>query len=161
MGKQFLKNKPNHPPGVSAEYIASQKAKKEAEIGKSTIPGMPVQNETKKKKKKTKNKSSNALAEDMAAVKISEPASTSKTKNSNNPTKSQPPASSRQDATGASHLSDSMKRLKNLRKKYREIEVLEQKLKDGVIKNPDQEMIDKVSRKNEVREEIQFLESNQ
>lgn len=162
LGKQFLKNKPTHPPGVSAEYITAQKAKKEAQGVKATIPGMPIQTDSKKKKKKSKNKGSDTITEDLAKTTISEPEMPSRTKNAVNSTpKSQPVVSSRQDATGESHLSESMKRLKNLRKKLREIETLEQKIRDGVIKNPEKEMLEKVSRKSEIEEEIKLLESNQ
>ncbi|XP_043271150.1 partner of Y14 and mago [Venturia canescens] len=162
LGKQFLKNKPTHPPGVSAEYIAAQKAKKEGQSTKTTIPGMPAQVDSKKKKKKSKSKGNNTITEDLAKTTISESEATIRTKNSVNSTpKPQSVVSCRQDAMGASHLSESMKRLKNLRKKIREIETLEQKIRDGVIKNPEKEMLEKVSRKSEIQEEIKLLESNQ
>ena len=147
---------------MSAEYAAAQQAKREALAVKTTIPGMPAQNDaTKKKKKKNKNKGTNAITDELSKTTISEPAITNKSKNSVNAAKPQPPTSSRQDTSGSQHLTDSMKRLKNLRKKLREIEILEQKIKDGVIKNPEQEMRDKVSRKKEIQEEIRLLESNQ
>ena len=70
-------------------------------------------------------------------------------------------AGRRQDTTDAGHWTDQIKKLKNLRKKLREIEALEQKIKEGILKNPDQEMRDKVSRKRDIQNEIRVLESNQ
>ncbi|XP_011307653.1 partner of Y14 and mago [Fopius arisanus] len=164
LGKQFSKNKINYPVGMSPEYVAAHKAKVEAQQqGKSLIPGMVVVNEPKKKKKKSKSKNTNALAEELGKASLTdesstaEPSKTSKQNPKSGKSPATPPA--RQD--GASLLSDSMKRLKNLRKKLREIESLEGKIKSGEIKNPEKEMVDKVARKKEVLDEIKLLESNQ
>ncbi|XP_015117052.1 partner of Y14 and mago [Diachasma alloeum] len=158
LGKQFSKNKINYPVGMSAEYVAAHKAKVDAQHGKCPIPGMIVVNEPKKKKKKSKSKAVNSLAEDIAKTSITE-LEPSKSQQNAKPGKSQPAPPARQD--GASLLSDSMKRLKNLRKKLREIETLEGKIKSGEIKNPEKEMTDKVARKKDVLDEIKLLESNQ
>ncbi|CAD6234436.1 GSCOCG00001924001-RA-CDS [Cotesia congregata] len=171
LGKQFQKNKLSYPVGMSAEYVAEHKAKVEAEQ-KRTIPGMVIVAETKKKKKKSKNKSTNALAEDLAKTTISDVSNNVASKkthdtsvqkpvsNSNKTTtNSQPSNSTRIDTT--SLLSDSMKRLKNLRKKIREIEQLESKIKSGDLKNPEKEIVDKIAKKKDILDEIQLLESNQ
>lgn len=171
LGKQFSKNKPTHPPGMSAEFIAAHKAKVEAET-KKIIPGLVIVDEPKKKKKKNKTKTIDTLTNNLSATKISEPIVVESKKNqqvkyqsqksqqqNKKTTKIQPAPSSRQD--GESLLSDSMKRLKNLRKKLREIETLDNKIKSGDIKNPEKEMLDKVARKKEVQNEIEILESNQ
>ncbi|XP_063975099.1 partner of Y14 and mago isoform X2 [Diachasmimorpha longicaudata] len=152
LGKQFSKSKINYPVGMSAEYVAAHKAKADAQQGKCPIPGMVVVNEPKKKKKKSKSKTVNALADNIAkTVSITEP----------EPNKSQQNAKATKSQPSVSLLSDSMKRLKNLRKKLREIETLEGKIKSGEIKNPEKEMTDKVERKKDVVDEIKLLESNQ
>ncbi|KAK0178881.1 hypothetical protein PV327_007724 [Microctonus hyperodae] len=170
LGKQFQKNKLSYPVGMSAEYVAAHKAKVEAEQKRSTIPGLVIVNETKnKKKKKNKSKNVNSISEDLANVTISEASvdpsqavsskSTSKLVTVTKATKLPAVSSHRQDSN--SILSESMKRLKNLRKKIREIESLESKIKSGDIKNPEKEVLDKISRKKDILEDIKFLESNQ
>lgn len=54
---------------------------------------------------------------------------------------------------------DPVKRLKNLKKKLREIEALEEKIKTGTLKNPDKEQKEKISRKNEIIKEIEMLDT--
>lgn len=53
---------------------------------------------------------------------------------------------------------DPAKRLKNLKKRLREIEGLEVKIKNGEVKNLDKDQLDKVARKKEVVNEIKTLE---
>lgn len=55
--------------------------------------------------------------------------------------------------------SDPTKRLKNLKKKLREIELLEEKIKLGTLKNPDKEQKEKISKKIDIIKEINTLES--
>lgn len=54
---------------------------------------------------------------------------------------------------------DPAKRLKNLRKKIREIEILEMKLENGEIPNPEKDQIEKVKNKEQVISEIAKLEA--
>lgn len=162
-GKQFVKNKPSYPVGMSPEYVVAQKAKKE--VSKTNpIPGLVIQPETKKKKKKkSKSKGVNDLADDLAKTVINEKSSlvlkNEVTTNETSTTKNNTTLSS----TPGVQIStmDPLKRLKNLRKKIREIESLETKIKNKDIKNPDKEMLDKVARKTEIQEEIKVLEANQ
>lgn len=167
LGKQFSKNKPQYPPGMSAEFFAAHRAKVDAET-KKLIPGLVVTDEPKKKKKKNKTKTVQSLANDLAVTTISEPGDKPKNQTSNQKmqkiqskksTKAQATPPTRQDSQ--SHLSDSMKRLKNLRKKLREIELLESKIQNGDIKKPEKEILDKIDRKNDIKDEIKTLESNQ
>ena len=50
------------------------------------------------------------------------------------------------------------KRLRNLKKKLRNIEALEAKLSSGEIENPEPKQLEKVARKTEVMKEINALE---
>lgn len=56
---------------------------------------------------------------------------------------------------------DPLKKLKNLMKKISEIESLDEKIRRGEIKNPDEEMLGKVGREYEIQREIEILEANQ
>ena len=52
------------------------------------------------------------------------------------------------------------KKLKNLKKKLRQIEDLEDKIKSGELKNPEKEQLEKVAKKQEIIKEIGELEGN-
>jgi partner of Y14 and mago protein len=67
----------------------------------------------------------------------------------------------------AHQLSDTMnidptveisKKLKRLRKRLREIELLQEKIMSGEIKNPEKDQLEKVERRDEIYIEIQTLE---
>ncbi len=53
---------------------------------------------------------------------------------------------------------DLQKQVKKLRKKIREIEAIEEKLNSGDLKAPEQDQLDKVSRKSEILSNIESLE---
>ena len=55
---------------------------------------------------------------------------------------------------------DKLKKIRNLRKKLKEIENLDQKIKCGELVNPDPDQLKKVSRRNEVIEELRVLEDS-
>lgn len=69
------------------------------------------------------------------------------------PKQQQPAASQSQQET-----TDPTKKLRNLRKKLRDIEALEAKLDSGEVKNPEPEQLEKVARKAQVEAEIRALE---
>ncbi|XP_012523299.1 partner of Y14 and mago [Monomorium pharaonis] len=163
-GKQLVK-KPLYPVGASPEFIAEHKAKLEAK--NKMIPGMQAKTQegSKKKKKKNKSKVVEPVVEGLSKITISEPEfhkeipthtnkslSTTKQITTNNVTKDN-------SNTAQKTTTDPQKRLKNLRKKIREIEVLEDKIKTGALKNPDKEILDKVARKMEISKEIKRLEA--
>lgn len=54
---------------------------------------------------------------------------------------------------------DPAKRLKTLRRKVREIEILEAKLNNGEIENPEKDQLEKVKNKDQVLSEITRLEA--
>lgn len=62
------------------------------------------------------------------------------------------------DNAKADQATDPAKKLKNLRKKLREIESLEEKIKNKEIAKPEPEQLAKIKRKNELLMEIRQLE---
>jgi len=122
----------------------------------TTIPGLNV-NAAKPeipilsaKAKKKKNKSS-AKKSDAPVSAVTD--KLEKTTISDNKT--------RKDSGGQQPVStDPAKKLRNLKKKLRDIEELEKRLKDGELKDPVQEQLDKVARKKEVMQEIAELEKS-
>ncbi|XP_012282488.1 partner of Y14 and mago [Orussus abietinus] len=155
-GKQFIKNKPIYPPGMSVEYAEARKAEIEAQArakSANPIPGLVIQTESKKKKKKSKNKTVNAITDGLQKTRITEPVF-EKQKSASSAATS---VASSTTGTVTNTMVDPTKRLKNLNKKIREIETLEQKIKTGDIKNPEQEMLNKLSRKSEILLEIRRI----
>lgn len=53
---------------------------------------------------------------------------------------------------------DPVKKLKNLKKRLREVESLEEKLKNGQITKPEPEQLTKVKRKNDILMQIRQME---
>ncbi|CAK9819438.1 Partner of Y14 and mago [Anthophora quadrimaculata] len=170
-GKQ-IKNKPIYPIGASPEFIAEHKAKQEALLvtKAKTVPGAQVKTEVKKKKKKNKNKTTERITEELAKTTLLEAEQKKETllHNSKQPnTKSvlnnETPASKPNVLTQSesSAVLDPQKRIKNLKKKIREIETLEEKIKSGLLKNPEKEILDKLARKAEISKEIKRLETSQ
>ncbi|CAL7950730.1 unnamed protein product [Xylocopa violacea] len=169
-GKQ-IKNKPMYPVGASPEFIAEHKAKQEALLAakSKTVPGAQVKTEVKKKKKKNKNKTTERITEELAKTTLSEPEEKKESLSHNNKAQSNAKtASSNQTlppkpnvpTQSENSVSDPQKRLKNLRKKVREIETLEEKIKAGLLKNPEKEILDKLARKAEISREIRRLETS-
>ncbi|XP_050351365.1 partner of Y14 and mago [Nymphalis io] len=140
-GKQFkARQSTGLPVGLTPEIAAEVKKSKKGTI--QPIPGMIINVEKKKKKKKTQGVAE--VTEKLTRCEITEP------------TFSTPPP----PTTAIPTQSDPSKRLKNLKKKLREIEALEEKISLGSLKNPDTEQKEKISRKNEIMKEIEILEKS-
>lgn len=72
---------------------------------------------------------------------------------------SSPPPPSGSTGGSASGEDDVAKRIKKLRKKLREIELIETKLASGDLKKPDQDQLDKVGRKKQMLDQLKELEA--
>lgn len=152
--------------GFSPEFIAAHKAKVEAQAAKASgATGLIVQNDAAKKKKKKKNKNkgtnvSEKLSEALEKTTISEPVVCKPQKLPNNTVQSGKINKS-ENTEKESEIVDPAKRLKTLKKKIREIETLELKIKSGDIKNAEKEMRDKILKKASILKEIKQLEKSQ
>ena len=132
-------------------------------IGPPKIPGLPdsmVQNanpsanaETSKKSNKKKKKNNSNSSNVNTAVK---PYLDPDLDFDNHSSVSH---HSEQQPTSDQAVIDPAKKLRNLRKKLRDIETLEKKLADGAVANPEPEQLEKVARKPVMIEEIQALEA--
>ncbi|XP_013186945.2 partner of Y14 and mago [Amyelois transitella] len=141
-GKQFkARQTTGLPVGLTPEIVAESQRPKKSQSGViQPIPGMIINVEKKKKKKKT---GAEEAAEKLAKCEITEPVF--------NTPSSQPTATVQ---------SDPAKRLKNLRKKLRDIEALQEKIQTGSLKNPDKDQKEKISKKKEILREIELLEGH-
>lgn len=151
--------------GFSPEFIAAHKAKVEAQAAKAAgITSATVQNDAakKKKKKKNKNKAANVekLTEDLEKATIIEPV-VCKPQTITNNTVQSGKINKSENTEKEEQILDPTKRLKTLKKKIREIETLELKIKSGEIKNPEKEMKDKILKKSSILKEIKQLEKSQ
>uniref|UniRef100_A0A224YXC5 Partner of Y14 and mago n=1 Tax=Rhipicephalus zambeziensis TaxID=60191 RepID=A0A224YXC5_9ACAR len=139
-GKLWAKSQsgPKYPVGLSKAEIEEYEAKQAAQQ-------QPDAAKKKKKKKKGAAKSAEASASEVAVdqlaatlesqAKIEEPAQPS-----------------------SSACADPAKRLRNLRKKLRDIEQLKRRIESGELANPEPEQLEKVARQEEIEAQIEELE---
>nr|CAG4650660.1 EOG090X0KVN [Sida crystallina] len=169
-GKQWAKSQPSYPVGMSPLMIAAQEQLKQSQGSskddKPSIPGLPPSTAKPATKKKKKKSSQDGGVKDattkMAAFTIEEPVFSVPDKGVAKKTsapvlKSEAP---KQDSsvTTAAAATEPSKKLKNLKKKLRDTELLEEKIKSGELKNPDKDQLEKIKRKSEVVKEIKELE---
>jgi partner of Y14 and mago protein len=164
---------------LSPEIINAAKAKKEKAdrvASKSNpVPGLVIvstlEGKSSKKKKKKKNGTiENELIESLSKTQLSSESKTQNSKSksqSNSQHKTEAAKAKSQSKAAASNSgtqrptettvtlpTDPAKRIKNLRKRLREIESIEQKIAAGDQKL-EKEQLDKVARKKEVMSEIE------
>ncbi|KAI5631187.1 mago binding domain-containing protein [Phthorimaea operculella] len=145
-GKQFAaRQNTGLPVGLPPEFAAdAQKGKKNQGGMIQPIPGLLVNVDKKKKKKKT---AVEEAADKLGKCQITEP------------TFSSPSASSLSSNSGQpTTATDPNKKLKNLRKKLRDIELLEEKIKNGDLKTPDKDQKEKMAKKKDIIKEIEILQ---
>lgn len=126
-----------------------------------TIPGLntnpappPATSKSKKKKKGGGGaNSSNSTSSSMAALQAQLERSSLSSPACQDPIGTPARAPAQQPTA-----TDPSRKLRNLRKKLRDIEALEAKLASGEISTPEPEQLEKVSRKSDVMEEIAALE---
>lgn len=146
-GKQFAKNRSSLPPGLSRED-ADKIEQSQSTVQSRDIVGLSksAKKNAKKKEKKKQAQNSGAhvsvedLSENLSRTELNDTVAV-KDKKGNQPI-----------------ATDPVKRLKNLRKKLREIEALKLKIEAGELENPDKDQLEKISRQDQVEKEIEDLE---
>ncbi|CAL8367126.1 unnamed protein product [Lota lota] len=154
---KFFKSKPDLPPGMSpADAAPSNRPQSVPGSAASETTGL---SKTAKRnmKRKEKRKQQQPTDEDDAelesarsaveAVSLSEHPATG-------------PISTGPAADEPSAASEKVKKIKNLRKKLRQIEELQQKLDSGEIKEPSKDQLEKVGRAQALQEELEQLEED-
>uniref|UniRef100_A0A8C1TAQ6 PYM homolog 1, exon junction complex associated factor n=1 Tax=Cyprinus carpio TaxID=7962 RepID=A0A8C1TAQ6_CYPCA len=129
---KFFKSKPELPPGMSPEDETQSDA---AGLSKTAKRNM--------KRKEKRKQQSQSPQEDVKA-----------------PSAELEHMTLAADKKTASDPTEKAKKMKNLRKKLRQVEELQQKLDSGELKTPSKEQLDKLSRGQALRDELRLLEAD-
>lgn len=184
-GKLFAQ-KPSLPPGLPPEMAQKareerEKEQRKAESGRrppqNPVPGLLILHEDNKQQQRVKpanakpKKKAVELPDVLLEQKQKEEQKAAKQDQRNSKQQQQTQSSKQFDnvtkavqdlqlegASGGDGHSDLSKKLRKLRKKIREIEVIEERLRSTDGPRPDKDQIDKAKRKSEILKEIEELE---
>lgn len=153
---KFFKSKPGLPPGLNTSDPAPTNQQQQQKIpGSADNDAAGLSKSAKrnmKRKEKRKQQQQQPLppgAEDDADVQVASDALDSVS------IKDQSPAT---ETLEDSAVAEKSKKIKNLKKKLRQAEELQQKVDSGEIKHPTKEQLDKLARAPALRDELQQLE---
>ncbi|CAL1606463.1 unnamed protein product [Knipowitschia caucasica] len=139
---KFFKDKPDLPPGLSPNDSVQSKTQQKSDSDASGLSKSAKRNM--KRKEKRKQQQTGAEEEPVDSVSLAVDNMTI-TENASTP----------DDSSAAS---EKAKKIKNLKKKLRQVEDLQLKVDSGEIKQPSKEQLDKLTRAQALREEIEQLE---
>nr|B1WB17.1 RecName: Full=Partner of Y14 and mago; AltName: Full=PYM homolog 1 exon junction complex-associated factor; AltName: Full=Protein wibg homolog [Xenopus tropicalis]AAI61580.1 hypothetical protein LOC549028 [Xenopus tropicalis] len=149
---KFFKSKPSLPPGLSETDASTGKTQQPSKPDADTTLSKTAKRNMKRKEKRKQEKGEREQVEDarqdLERVNISE------TPVQKNLTSAHKNGSASSDNPAA----EKAKKIKNLRKKLRQVEELQQKIDSGEIKEPSKEQLEKLSRRKALEEEIEDLE---
>ena len=155
---QWLKSKPSLPPGMNPADVEASKPKTgDSTAGMSKAAKKNAKRREKKKQQADGEKTMNSVVNSMSEAKIS----------SNQADKSRLDISQSGDSKLIANQSDSVggggkteteKKLRNLRKKLKQIEDIEKRIKSGELAKPEKEQLEKVAKKEALISEIEDLE---
>ncbi|XP_069828390.1 partner of Y14 and mago [Dendropsophus ebraccatus] len=141
---KFFKSKPSLPPGLSQNEPPANKTQQSTKPETETTLSKTAKRNMKRKEKRKQEKGEREVVEEarqnMEKISISEPEVQKDKANTENA------------------AAEKAKKLKNLRKKLRQVEDLQQKIDSGEIKQASKEQLEKLSRRKALEEEIEDLE---
>ncbi|XP_051525414.1 partner of Y14 and mago B-like isoform X1 [Myxocyprinus asiaticus] len=160
---KFFKSKPDLPPGMNPDDAALARQQQQVSGGTDKQSDSAGLSKTAKRnmKRKEKRKQQNqlqqeasveveSLSQDMDGMKIA-----AEEARVNSDPKPDP-----DDTDLAAAAVEKAKKIKNLRKKLRQVEDLQQKVDCGELKSPSKEQLDKLGRGEALRAELQQLEGH-
>lgn len=145
---KFFKSKPDLPPGLNPSDASPAKPQQETES--SGLSKTAKRNMKRKEKRKQQQQQSGADDEDQVEA-------VSHAVDHLTVTESPAAVSAPDDPSAAT--SEKAKKIKNLKKKLRQVEDLQSKVDSGEIKQPTKEQLDKLARAQALRDELDQLES--
>lgn len=155
---KFFKSKPELPPGLSLEANTQpSKQPSKAEGGETGLSKTAKRNLKRKEKRKQQQekgeKETDGLIQSLEKVSLSGGSS-----GDTGGAAPQPTCGTQSNADGEAAASEKSKKIKNLKKKLRQVEELQQRLDSGEIKQPTKEQLEKLGRRKALEEELHELE---
>ncbi|KAK0057328.1 partner of Y14 and mago [Biomphalaria pfeifferi] len=144
-GTQWAKGKPDYPIGLNPNDIEKLRIAKNKDTGK-----VPENVLSKAAKKNAKRKEKRKQTQNISST-----SSIENSKQRDAPIRTENLEAPSSDVITKDVIS---KKIKSLKKKLRQIEDLEEKIKSGILKNPEKEQLEKLERKKEILDEIEDLE---
>lgn len=146
-GVQWMKSKSSLPPGMNPQEVSEKKQDDTAGLSKSA-----KKNLKRKEKKKNQDHGPNTdqISNSLAKASITPSQSEQKVK--------QAPPSKAEPETNELDKAGIEKKIRNLKKKLKQIEDLEAKIQSGELKEPQKEQLEKISKKSVIVDEIESLE---
>nr|XP_056717761.1 partner of Y14 and mago [Euleptes europaea] len=158
---KFFKSKPDLPPGLNAEVntpVAKQ-ASKGPEGSETGLSKTAKRNLKRKEKRKQQQgeRDTDDLIQSLEKTTLSAAGSSGDCKLAGQAGSARPPVSS-SDASYVAAILEKNKKVKNLKKKLRQVEELQARIDSGEIKQPTKEQLDKLARRKALEEELEDLE---
>ncbi|XP_059539168.1 partner of Y14 and mago isoform X2 [Myotis daubentonii] len=146
---KFFKSKPELPPGLSLEAIAPVHPSR-SEGGEPGLSKTAKRNMKRKEKRRQQQEKgeAEALSRTLEKVSLGETAPQG--------SRAAPPAASDQPDPAA--ITEKAKKIKNLKKKLRQVEELQQRIQAGEVSQPSKEQLEKLARRRVLEEELEDLE---
>lgn len=139
---QWLKNKPTLPPGLNPEEVETSKSTEGQAMSKAA-----KKNAKRKEKKKQQQQSGSGVAgSGVTEVNLSQTLSATKL------------SENTQKEDQSSDRAAIEKKIRNLKKKLKQVDDLKAKVDSGELANPEKEQLAKIARRHELVEEIENLE---
>ncbi|KAM8990277.1 partner of Y14 and mago [Guaruba guarouba] len=147
---KFFRSKPELPPGLSPEAAAAPGKTEPGDTALSKAAKRNLKRKEKRKQQQEKGeRDTDELIQALERSTLSEPLPGCGAAS---------PAVSPGTSPGDAPASERSRRLKNLRKKLRQVEELQQRLDAGEVPNPTREQLEKLSRRKTLEEELRGLE---
>lgn len=150
---KFFKSKPELPPGLSPE-ATTQVTPSRPDSGEAGLSKTAKRNlKRKEKRRQQQEKDAEALSRTLDKVSLGDSA---QMPSAHHGPQATPPAAS--DAPDSAATTEKAKKIKNLRKKLRQVEELQQRIQAGEISQPSREQLEKLARRRVLEEELEDLE---
>ncbi|XP_021060936.1 partner of Y14 and mago isoform X2 [Mus pahari] len=147
---KFFKSKPELPPGLSPEATTpvtpSRPEGGEAGLSKTAKRNL----KRKEKRRQQQEKDAEALSRTLDKVSLGDAAQT--------PSALQATPLAASDPSDSAATTEKAKKIKNLRKKLRQVEELQQRIQAGEVSQPSREQLEKLARRKVLEEELEDLE---
>ncbi|XP_030588518.1 partner of Y14 and mago [Archocentrus centrarchus] len=165
---KFFKSKPDLPPGLNPSNAAPPKQQQQQQkipgCGDSETAGLSksakrnMKRKEKRKQQQQQGQDGDVEADVELVSNAVENVSISEGDKSANKTAAPVSAASPSDSSSAA--AEKAKKIKNLKKKLRQVEELQQKVDSGEIKQPTKDQLEKLGRAKALQEELEQLEQD-